>query len=71
MWALGRRADFVAETDMTPLLLEPDPPSCASGGLAPGLDVLENDPMNEGKEKVRFSTQCDKAYATLHINHVY
>lgn len=45
---------------MTPLLLEPDPPNCASGGLAPGLDVLEKDPMNEGKENVRFPAQCDR-----------
>lgn len=63
VWALGRRADFVAGTDMTPLVLEPEPPHCASSGLVPGLDVGDNDPMNVGKQKFSDGLQVD-AYGT-------
>ena len=36
VWALGRRADFVADTAMTPLLVEPQPPNCAHNVAQPG-----------------------------------
>ena len=51
VWALGRRADFLADTDMTPLLVEPAPPGCGHQAVS-GTDIGENDPMNAGKKRL-------------------